>query len=728
MKILEKILYYGLILALFTPLVIGESLIFPFITIKAYFFYILIDILLVIYLVLLSQQALYPKRNKLFLFFIVLIGLDFILDLFGISIKNSFWGNYERMMGIYTSLHLLIYLWLLLSVFNTREKYYRLLNISLVSSFLVAIYGFLQATKLKFFGMITLADNRIAATFGNSAYLAGFVLLFIFIALYLLFNPSTGLRAGNHNKYWRYFYIVSILSNIVILFLTATRGALVGLVFASLVMLFLLILFYKNKKIKIASASLLVLIILFSVSIFVFKDSALIKSNLALRRISEINLQETTTASRLTLWKMSLNAMKDKPIVGYGQNNIRVPLDRYHDYSLMEDWFDSSHNKFLDQLLAHGLIGFLAQLVFFGSLLWFIFKKRKQDIISSIILIGLLVAYITQAMFIFDSFILSVAFIFILGFLFINDSPQEDKKIFNKNLSIYVSLPIIIVLGIIFSFVYSNSISSAKKIALAYSISNTDINEVINLYQEVDEKLFANYDILAPTMGKTALEIFNNDQPYTDVQLKNYIELTAKVYKQAIEDSGHYSKFYVNLAKLYQLASKHPRLDYVDESIELLNQALEISPGRIDIYYALAQGYFIKGDFETAQEWLYKALAINVRPGEIYYRLAEIQVRKAEPSQALESMTKAEENGRILTFMELEGFARLFIEREEWQAAADIFIKMVALQPDNTDIYFNIALSYAKLGDRAKAIEWISKVSEADSSLQEVVDEFINNL
>ena len=46
-------------------------------------------------------------------------------------------------------------------------------------------------------------------------------------------------------------------------------------------------------------------------------------------------------------------------------------------------------------------------------------------------------------------------------------------------------LKTIIVLAIILACLYSNNISSAKKIALAYSISNRDINEVMDFYQGV---------------------------------------------------------------------------------------------------------------------------------------------------------------------------------------------------------------------------------------------------
>lgn len=732
MKILEKILYYGLILTLLTPLVIGESLIFPFVTTKAYFFYILIDILLIVYLLLLSQKKIYPQKSKLLLIFIGITLLGLVLDLFGVSFKNSFWGNYERMMGVYTSIHFLIYLWLLISVFNHKGKYYKLLNISLVFSLLIAIYGFLQYFQVNFFGMVSPADNRIIATFGNAAFLAGFAMVFIFIALYLFFKTQ--------NKYLRVFYLVSILANIVIMLMTATRGALVGLASALLVILVLLILFYRNNKIKIASGALLVIMILLTSSIFVFKDSALIKNNLALRRISEINLQEATTASRLALWKMSLEATNDRPIAGYGQNNVRIPLDKYHDYNLVEEWFDSSHNKFLDELLAHGLIGFLAQLFFFGALFWALFKKRKQDIIGSIILIGLLVAYLVQALFIFDSFVLSVLLMLVLGLILVRDSHHQEKMICNKNLAIYISIPLAIVLIVFFAWWYNNNISAAKIMAASFEVKGDDIG-AMELYEAAEDKLFINYDILAPIIIQKALDIFQRDNydRYTDVQLNNFVDLATRVYTRAIKDSGGYSKFYVNLAKTYQLASRHPRLDYMEESMDLLNKAKEISPNRIDIYYALAQSYYFQNDIDRAEQILEKALSIgggkqaDYKLAQTYYNLAQIQSHKGDTKEALYNLQKAfnlgqKQNYYTIGFNQLEEFAKIFISREDWESTVEVFIMMHNLEPDNLDIYYNVALAYSKNNKLDFAKEWIDKILVKDPSREEALKQFINSL
>lgn len=730
-KFLEKILFYGLILTLFTPLVIGESLLFPFVSTKAYFFYIVVDVLLIVYLILLSRRPLYPRRSKLLIVFFTISILGIVFNLFGLSFSNSFWGNYERMMGVYNSLHLLVYLWLLLSITSSRRYYRTLLKISVVVSFLLGIYSILQKIGVPWPLIVQPVDNRLIATLGNAAYLAGFALIFLFLTSYLWLK--------DRNIYWRIFYGLTFVLNLYMLVATATRGALVALAVAIALMLIFILFFYNQKKIKIWSGVILLLFILSSSFIFLFNNSAFIQNNLALRRISQISFSEATVSSRLSLWKMSIQAVQDKPMFGYGENNIRVPLDHYHDYSLTESWFDSSHNKFFDELLAHGIVGFVIQIAFFVWLFWLVFKKRQQDFWGVMLTLGLLTAYIVQALFIFDSFIVSWLFIFVLGFIILNFDRQDakQKSIGKKQLPIYLGGVLAILLAIFFFYIYNHSIGPATQIVKAEKISEQDLKdkgfvdslaEIDKLYQAVDDKMFFNYDIFAPSIARVSVDVFENYEHYTDVQLKRHMELMAKIYQQAIDDSGGYSKFYVNLAKMYQLVSKAPRLDYLQQSMDLLHQALEQSPGRIDIYYALAQGYFMQGNFDKAQDILYRALDLGVRQGEVYFRLAQIQSRQGDIHEALDSIARAEEHWRPLTFLELEDLAKIFIEREEWQATANVFIKMVELEPTNTDAYFNVALAYAKLGDRDKAIEWINKVSEVDPSLQEIVDQFINDL
>ena len=445
-------------------------------------------------------------------------------------------------------------------------------------------------------------------------------------------------------------------------------------------------------------------------------------------RISQISLDDATTVSRLTLWKMSIEAAKERPIAGYGDNNIRVPLDKYHDYNLVEDWFDSSHSKFFDELLAHGVIGFVLQIGFFIWLLWLILKKRKKDILGNMILLGLLIAYLVQALFIFDSFIVGLSFIFILGFLLVKLRDPKQDIIFKKNIPAYIVVPLIIAIAWMSLFVYTNSKKPAKKIITAHSTVLTDLNQTIANYQELSEELYVNFDILAPSMAETSMLVFENSHKYTDVQLQDFVEVLRQVYDSAISDTGNYSKFYINMAKLYQLASRHPRLDYNQESMDLLNTALEYSPTRVDIYYALAQGYFLTDDIESAENSLQTALELGVKQDVIYNKLAEVQSRKGDVEQAVDSIKQAMTFGADYEFTELEAFAQIFIKREAWQSVLEVFLIMDKMQPNNTDTFVNIALTYNQLGDKEQATIWINKILEIDPSMQDQVNEFISNL
>ncbi len=719
MKFLEKILFYGLILVLFIPLLISDKLVFPFITSKAYAFYAVIDILLLVYLLILSKKPLYPLKSKLFLFFIIITFLGIIFDLFGLSFKTSFWGNYERMMGVYTSLHFLAYLWLLLSIFNTKEKYFKLLKISVVVNFLVIIYSILQKFKVNFWGVLNVGDDRISATFGNPAYLAGWLLLGGFLSVYLFIKTSS--------KYWRIFYSVVFILNIIVLFWTATRGAIVGLFFGILAMLFYLLFFYKNSKVRLISASFLIVFILAGLSIFIFKDASFIKNNLALSRLSSISLQDTTASSRLSLWKMSISASKERPFLGYGENNIRIPLDKYHDYSLVEDWFDSSHNKFFDELLSHGFVGLFLQISFFSFFFFLIFKKKKTDFNGSMIFFGLLTAYLTQAMFIFDSFIVVLFLLFIFGYLFIDLEEEKSNHIFENVISIYLVIPCILIFSSFFVFLYFHTVVPAKNIVLADRIVESDIGQATKFYGLAEKQLFFNYDILASAIGKQAVTILRNSTQYTDVQLKEYISLMDDVYHKAIKDSN-YSNFYINLAKLYQLAPQSANFNYLEQSIELLQQAYKIAPNRIDIYYASAQGYFLQGNITEAEHSLKQALSLGVRQGKTYANLAEVYIRKDNPDLAMEAINKSEEYGRVFSFEELENFAKIFIDRQSWLNANAIFLKIDKIKPNDVGTHINIALSYSKAGNRQEAIIWLNKILIFDPTTKDQVNKFINSL
>ncbi len=696
-----------------------KHFLFPFITVKTYFFYILTDILFACYLLLLTRKALYPPKSKLCYFLFGLIALRFILDLLGINFVRSFWGNYERMMGLYTWLHVLIYLWMLLSIYSVRQRYLKLFDFSVFVGLLVSIYGILQKFGLYFWVVLETGDVRVYSTLGNAAFLAGYLLVNTFFALYLFFRKK--------NLNWRIFYLVVMAMNLFVLFSTATRGALAGLFAAVLAMFLFALIFYRSKRVKLVSGLVLLLVILSGFSIFALKDTWLVKNNLALRRISQISLEDLTVKSRLLLWKMSWRASQDRFLVGYGDNNLIVPLDRYHDFELEQDWFDSSHNQFFDELLAHGIIGLTAYLLFLFFILKIIIREKGKDFWLALTFLGLLTAYLVQNLFLFDTLSIVLLFILFLGFLCLREE-VEGGTIVNKTLPGFITKVFVVAILVLAGFIYAHTIPPLVKVVVGQRYIKIDIDKTTSMFREAEEQTWFGYGNLAPLMAENALMVLEQSENYDTNQLARYMSVLVDTYEKAIVSSNNYSKFYINLAKLYQSArSISP--NFLDQSINLLEQTLKYSPNRIDIYYALAQAYFYQDDIVSAENVLKEALKLNIRPSEVYLNLAEIQFRKGKPTDAFESLAIAEEQfNRKPNFEKWEKFAQILVSRGRWSDVLKVFFEIDKLRPNDVNTYSNIALTYKNMGNTAKAREYALKILEIDPSMKETVEAFLEGL
>src|SRR5262245_12916914 len=99
-KMLRWIAIGGVYLLPFIPLIVSQSLFFPYITGKNFTFRIIVEIIAGAWLALMFISAEYRPRKSWILaattIFVFLIALS---DAFGAYPFKSFWSNYERMDG-----------------------------------------------------------------------------------------------------------------------------------------------------------------------------------------------------------------------------------------------------------------------------------------------------------------------------------------------------------------------------------------------------------------------------------------------------------------------------------------------------------------------------------------------------------------------------------------------------------------------------------------------------
>ena len=409
---LNNILKYGLYLSLFTPLLVWNKLFFPYVATKAFVFYFLIEILLVIFLFSLYKN---PKRfviKKDWILYSLLIftGISILAGIFGVDFYISFWSMFERMDGIFNFLHFIAFFILLRAIFNNETQWIKFLRIAIFASFTVTSYGIYQHL------FVLGAEERIYSTIGNPIYLASYLIPHIFLGFYLISSKLSRFNLDNLNldnlkSFWLWFYVVITGLNIWALFLTQTRGAILGFLAGLIIFGILLIIFSQNKK-------KLIFLFILPILIITFYVIGLLWNSVPIERFktSFINPDQT----RILQWQTAYKSFLERPILGFGSGNYLIAQNKSYNPEILRftgvKW-DRAHNKILEIAVDSGIAGLISYLFIFGITITLLFKIKKDEPFLLSIVIGLFTAFFTQNFFIFDTFGSYLALFLSLGFV-----------------------------------------------------------------------------------------------------------------------------------------------------------------------------------------------------------------------------------------------------------------------------------------------------------------------
>ena len=142
-QVLKYIIYSGIFIILFVlPFIVSSSLFFPFISGKGFTFRVVTEIMLGAWAILALRNIEYrPKFSWILGSIAIFVGCIALSDVLGSNPSKSIWSNYERMEGLVTLVHLLIYFIVTTTVLNTEKLWSRFLHISIGASVVAGIYG-----------------------------------------------------------------------------------------------------------------------------------------------------------------------------------------------------------------------------------------------------------------------------------------------------------------------------------------------------------------------------------------------------------------------------------------------------------------------------------------------------------------------------------------------------------------------------------------------------------
>jgi O-antigen ligase len=408
----------ALFLVPLTPLIVANTLFFPFITGKAFYFRILVEVAFGAWVILALADARYrPRFSWILISVLAFVGWMFIADLFALNVEKAFWSNFERMEGWVLLAHLAAFFIASSSVLRVDNKWRAWFLTSLGVSLVVLGYAFLQATGV---WTIHQGQTRLDASFGNSIYLA----------IYLLFNTFiAGWLAFTENRAWLKWSLLALAGvSIVFIFLTQTRGTIIALI-GALILAAVLTMVASGKNARRVAAGVLIAILLLVGGFVAVRNTPVVRNSELWNRIASISLHDGET--RFTLWHMAWQGFLERPVVGWGQEGFNYVFNKYYDPSLyaQEPWFDRAHNAFIDWLMAGGLPAFLLYLSLFGvaiATLWRSPLARAERIALTCVLAG----YSFHNIFVFDNLYSYVYFFAILALIdsqVIAESPQGSQ-------------------------------------------------------------------------------------------------------------------------------------------------------------------------------------------------------------------------------------------------------------------------------------------------------------
>lgn len=583
---------------------------FPFISGKNILFRFLVEIAFFSWVILALRDSAYRiniRKSPLLIAYAVFMVVLLFADLLGTNPLRSFWSNFERMEGFVGHVHLFAYFIVLSGVLHTLKEYGTLFKAFIVSNILVLGFGFAQL-----FGAyaIHMSENRLDATIGNSAYFAIYCLMLACIL---------ALRWSQDNfSFKQWLYPLLIVLNLVALFYTGTRGTQIGFLVAAFITLGLIGLSEKGK-IRNAVAGILLVGALLVGSIFVFKDSSFIQSSPSLARFASISPSDLTGMSRLSIWKISFDAWKERPLLGYGQENFSsifaskfIPEKMWN----LEPWYDRSHNVFFDWLVAAGVLGLISYLSLYMVALWLIWRRGNDiPLREKAILTGALVGYFVHNIFVFDNLTSYIIFFFLLAYVAMRAHARggvEGGTGVSEDSIKVLWLPIV---GIAFAasfyfFVYNpirvnhllvkgldiNRLVETMTFAQAVEVQKDSFTKAIAINSTGSEEAREQFLQTTIRMSQVAIpeDVPAEDKQRTVQALNNLIGAA----RADIENSYEAHKDDVRMLSIY--GSFYNGIGDSVSAERVLARAHELAPNKQLVNFDLIRAYLVQGKMEEA--------------------------------------------------------------------------------------------------------------------------------
>jgi O-antigen ligase len=546
-------------------------------------------------------------KNPILISLLVFLLFYIISTIFAIDKYSAFWGNLERGEGLVGLIYLVLFFLFSLLIFEKKD-WLLFYKISLFVTSILVLKELIQ-----FSGGL----GRPSSFFGNPTFLAGYFLFSIFCSLIVLNEEK--------NIVWKLFSITSIIFSILGIFITETRGTIVGLAVGFFIAFIYGIIkgadiYYKKINLRTISIILFFVFFIFLAFFISTKNNEIWHKIPGFSRVADISNLDNTTQTRFLMAKLSINAIDPiqnglkKFVVGWGPENFSLAYGKYFNpkqFSFELSWFDRAHNKFLDLLVMTGIFGLVSYCIIWISIFVKIFIKRKYSLVNVAILI-FSVSYLTHLAFIFDHISTSIPFFIFLSYV-IYFSEYGDERVINiKNKKFFEILISIILTGVIFFsgflFIRNDFIGYIQMRKYNNLINKNDTKLVVNKINTV----FSPFTTAQFNIREHFLLFVDEYYRGDSDNLRRLSDISIVRGQELVKKNPYRNKLLLILSNIY--LNKSQKLNDTNIIIageKYFYKVLELSPNRSDFNYNLALNLFVQKKYDESFIYFEKSADLN---------------------------------------------------------------------------------------------------------------------
>ncbi len=686
------------------------------------------------------KDILKKKTNASWGFWLLisLFGIFFLSTIFSQDVSYSLFGDPHRAGGFLNFGFYIIFA--VLSFFTlTRKDWRQMWKWSILIGIFVAIIAIFQKYSIMSDFFVPVA-GRPFSTIGNSVLLATYLLLLFFMVLSFFLKEKHRIK--------KFIYLLPLLLFAFVILLTESRAGYFGLFIG----IYYFILFFPtrytnqenldkpkiNKKIIALKIFFIALLVLGVFGVYYINSEQPIPQYVEKNQLYKIIESRSSfnlikADPRFSVWEISGEAIKEKPILGYGLENFSIGFDKYYDPSLKNisrdwgSWWDRAHSFVFDIGVTGGIPALIIYLSLFAALFIALQKSKKKNPEKLIFLHGAQAAflgYLANNLFSFDTFSSYLIFFLLIGYSLhliydIDVNPEENPlEVKLPEIIMKLKKPIIFFAFIILIlFIWT------------YNLKPLYVNKEINLAlveasQGDCENAFTRMDKFFTPKELKEKEQKEPSQGFLDQYLgMKYAEITGTCMKdinsalitiplaegvvekleQAVKERPNYTRYWVTLGIYTNFLIEKKKASYSEEEIKILKdnadyyfkKATDLSPKRQEVIVEWAKTDLVTENYLAMKDKAQQCIDLYEATGECWWLRGVANLYLDDKETAKKDFELAQANRYDLN---VESFllqlSALYQKTDNYKEEAEVYRQLIlGVEPNNHE-YYQIVFTY----------------------------------